>query len=43
MGVETSRLSENLSKDDLEFLISHTRFDEATIKKWHKGKVIDAK
>ena len=26
-----------LSQEDLEFLKSHTRYDENTIKEWYKG------
>ncbi|KAL0133568.1 hypothetical protein PUN28_000952 [Cardiocondyla obscurior] len=28
---------EKLSKEDMDFLKSHTRYDEATIKEWYKG------
>lgn len=28
---------EKLSKEDLDFLLSHTRYDESTIKEWYKG------
>ena len=28
---------QKLTKEDLEFLKSHTRYDEATIKEWYKG------
>ena len=28
---------QKLSKEDLEFLKAHTRYDEATIKEWYKG------
>lgn len=32
---------DKLSKEDMDFLKSHTRYDEATIKEWYKGfKVI---
>ena len=34
---------QKLSKEDLEFLKAHTRYDEATIKEWYKGfRVSDA-
>lgn len=33
---------DRLSKEDMDFLKSHTRYDEATIKEWYKGfKVIN--
>lgn len=28
---------DKLSKEDLDFLKAHTRYDEATIKEWYKG------
>lgn len=28
---------DKLTKEDMEFLKSHTRYDEATIKEWYKG------
>lgn len=28
---------QKLTKEDLDFLKSHTRYDEATIKEWYKG------
>lgn len=28
---------EKLSKEDLEFLKTHTRYDEQMIKEWYKG------
>ena len=28
---------DKLSKEDMDFLKSHTRYDEATIKEWYKG------
>uniref|UniRef100_A0A1B0CDL3 Uncharacterized protein n=1 Tax=Lutzomyia longipalpis TaxID=7200 RepID=A0A1B0CDL3_LUTLO len=28
---------DRLTKEDMEFLKSHTRYDEATIKEWYKG------
>lgn len=32
---------DRLSKEDMDFLKSHTRYDETTIKEWYKGfKVI---
>ena len=32
---------DRLSKEDMDFLRQHTRYDEATIKEWYKGfKVI---
>lgn len=32
---------DKLSKEDMDFLKSHTRYDETTIKEWYKGfKVI---
>lgn len=32
---------DRLTKEDMEFLKTHTRYDEATIKEWYKGfKVI---
>jgi hypothetical protein len=32
---------DRLSKEDMDFLKQHTRYDEATIKEWYKGfKVI---
>lgn len=34
---------DKLSKEDMDFLKSHTRYDETTIKEWYKGfKVIGA-
>ncbi len=35
MGCFSSK--DKLLKEDLEFLKSHTRYDEATIKEWYKG------
>lgn len=35
MGCFTSK--DKLQKEDLEFLKSHTRYDESTIKEWYKG------
>lgn len=35
MGCFTSK--DKLAKEDLDFLKSHTRYDEATIKEWYKG------
>lgn len=33
---------DKLSKEDMDFLKSHTRYDETTIKEWYKGfKVIN--
>ena len=39
MGIKTSRLFVNgkLSKKDMEYLKSRTRYDKTTIKKMHKG------
>lgn len=35
---------DRLSKEDMDFLKSHTRYDETTIKEWYKGfKVINLK
>lgn len=28
---------DKLSKEDMDFLKSHTRYDEGTIKEWYKG------
>lgn len=28
---------DKLSKEDMEFLKTHTRYDESTIKEWYKG------
>ena len=28
---------DRLTKEDMEFLKTHTRYDEATIKEWYKG------
>lgn len=28
---------DRLTKEDMEFLKSHTRYDETTIKEWYKG------
>lgn len=28
---------DRLTKEDMEFLKSHTRYDEVTIKEWYKG------
>lgn len=28
---------DRLSKEDMDFLKSHTRYDETTIKEWYKG------
>lgn len=28
---------DRLSKEDMDFLKSHTRYDESTIKEWYKG------
>lgn len=28
---------DKLSKEDMDFLKSHTRYDETTIKEWYKG------
>lgn len=28
---------DRLSKEDMEFLKTHTRYDEVTIKEWYKG------
>lgn len=28
---------DKLSKEDMDFLKSHTRYDESTIKDWYKG------
>lgn len=28
---------DKLSKEDMDFLKSHTRYDESTIKEWYKG------
>jgi len=45
-GIQSGRLQiamgcfaskDKLSKEDLDFLKSHTRYDEATIKEWYKG------
>lgn len=34
---------DKLSKEDMDFLKTHTRYDETTIKEWYKGfKVISA-
>ncbi|CAD1468744.1 unnamed protein product, partial [Heterotrigona itama] len=33
---------DKLSKEDMDFLKSHTRYDEATIKEWYKGFKIQA-
>lgn len=30
-----------LSQEDLEFLKSHTRYDENTIKEWYKGSYVN--
>ncbi|XP_037822780.1 neuronal calcium sensor 2-like, partial [Lucilia sericata] len=35
MGCLSSK--DRLTKEDMEFLKSHTRYDEATIKEWYKG------
>uniref|UniRef100_A0A1B0BYZ0 EF-hand domain-containing protein n=1 Tax=Glossina palpalis gambiensis TaxID=67801 RepID=A0A1B0BYZ0_9MUSC len=35
MGCLNSK--DRLTKEDMEFLKSHTRYDEATIKEWYKG------
>lgn len=35
MGCFSSK--DRLTKEDMEFLKSHTRYDEATIKEWYKG------
>lgn len=35
MGCFASK--DKLAKEDLDFLKSHTRYDEATIKEWYKG------
>lgn len=35
MGCFASK--DKLSKEDMDFLKSHTRYDEATIKEWYKG------
>lgn len=33
---------DKLSKEDMDFLKTHTRYDETTIKEWYKGfKVSD--
>lgn len=35
---------DKLSKEDMDFLKTHTRYDETTIKEWYKGfKVISAR
>jgi len=39
MGAQGSK--KKLSKDDMEFLKSHTSYDEETIKKWHEGFKLD--
>ena len=36
MGNKSSR-GDHLGKEDLEFLKSHTRYDEGTITEWYKG------
>ena len=36
MGNKSSR-GDKLSKEDLEFLRSNTRYDEGTINEWYKG------
>lgn len=33
---------DKLSKEDMDFLKSHTRYDEATIKEWYKGFKVSA-
>ena len=35
MGCFSSK--DKLSKEDMDFLKSHTRYDESTIKEWYKG------
>lgn len=35
MGCLSSK--DRLTKEDMEFLKTHTRYDEATIKEWYKG------
>ena len=37
--IECKQGSLILTKEDLDFLIANTRFDEATIKEWFKGSV----
>jgi hypothetical protein len=32
---------DRLSKEDLDFLKTHTRYDETTIKEWYKGFKVD--
>ena len=34
---------DKLSKEDMDFLKSHTRYDEATIKEWYKGFKVSEK
>lgn len=34
---------DKLSKEDMDFLKSHTRYDEATIKEWYKGFKVSIK
>lgn len=33
---------DKLSNEDMDFLKSHTRYDEATIKEWYKGFKVSA-
>lgn len=33
---------DKLSKEDMDFLKSHTRYDESTIKEWYKGFKVSA-
>lgn len=40
MGCLSSK--DRLTKEDMEFLKSHTRYDEATIKEWYKGFKVTA-
>ena len=37
MGQKGSKGSDRLTKQDLEFLKTSTRYDENTIKEWYKG------
>lgn len=34
---------DRLTKEDMEFLKTHTRYDEATIKEWYKGFKVSLK
>jgi len=41
MGCLSSK--DRLTKEDMEFLKTHTRYDEATIKEWYKGFKVSTK